>query len=476
MVIHNTDAKNGLILSAGWAVLVAYIIAIYAWTDTSCDMSRASLVWTRQRANILLGVNESIDPCENIYNNSCDLYLKDSVGPFYHAALKAQYYMEQNEAYKTCTKMKLTYFDNGRPRISDKVWRGLDWDDFSNGSGQESDMSDFAPLFEAIYMQDCTLHNLFAEVIPVNNKWHLVIDSLNGSTGYTRTPECLGGGLIDLFPDSTIDETYVLFGDSACDHVDTSKGLECTQITSCSEYVSTFFPESLADYAHIDNVTERKLIDMMHDVYNNSIRIHFGGGNHSVRDSGKPGETVRKLREDRKRRELNLIGSNYETAWYMPGTEVNAYYTPSTDEVFIAGGLLTEPFYHKDYPFEHNLAGLGFVIAHEIGHSFGPRAAKRWGRLNTTDTMLALEANLSLLANHSGNGYGSELYADYRGAKAINELVRVPTKLFFHHMAQTWCQRHQPWLEDPHPPSYWRVTMALNSMSKFRAAFGCEDG
>ncbi len=475
MVIHNTDAKNGLILSAGWAVLVAYIIAIYAWTDTSCDMSRASLVWTRQRANILLGVNESIDPCENIYNNSCDLYLKDSVGPFYHAALKAEYYLEQNKAYKACTKMKPVYFDDGEPRVSDEVWRNLDWDDLFNGSG-DGEITEFAPLFEAIFMQDCALHNLYAEVLPVDNEWHLVIDSLNGSDGYTQTPDCLGGGFLELFPDSNLDENFVLFGDSACDHIDTKKGLECTEITSCKDYVSTFFPESLSDYAHIDNVTEKKLVDMMHEVYNTSIKIHFGGGKHSVRDAEELGAPVQILRQDRKRRELELIGSRYETSWYMPGTEVNAYYTPSTDEVFIAGGLLTEPFYHKDYPYEHNLAGLGFVIAHEIGHSFGPRAAKRWGRLNTTSTMLDLEKNLTLLANHSGKGYGSELYADYRGAQAINALVRVPTKLFFHHMAQTWCQRHQPWLEDPHPPSYWRVTMALNSMSKFRAAFGCEDG
>ena len=52
----------------------------------------------------------------------------------------------------------------------------------------------------------------------------------------------------------------------------------------------------------------------------------------------------------------------------------NAYYFHT--EVFIGGGLLVEPFYHKDYPFEHILAGLGFVIAHEVGHSFGPRAAE----------------------------------------------------------------------------------------------------
>ena len=69
---------------------------------------------------------------------------------------------------------------------------------------------------------------------------------------------------------------------------------------------------------------------------------------------------------------------------------------------------------------------------------------------DTTSVMEELEANLTTLSNHSGKSYGSELYADYRGAQAINDLVNTD-QLFFHHMAQTWCQRHQPWLDDPHP-------------------------
>ena len=134
--------------------------------------------------------------------------------------------------------MKPGFFDDGEPRVSDKVWRNLDWDDFFNGSG-DGEISDFAPIFEAIFMQDCALHNLYAEVLPVDNEWHLVIDSLNGSDGYTQTPDCLGGGFLDFFR-TRCDENFVLFGDSACDHIVTKKGLECTK-SSCKDYVSTFF-------------------------------------------------------------------------------------------------------------------------------------------------------------------------------------------------------------------------------------------
>ena len=55
------------------------------------------------------------------------------------------------------------------------------------------------------------------------------------------------------------------------------------------------------------------------------------------------GKTVAELRRDRER-QLKLPGIHY--SWLMPGTEVNAYYLQTTDEVFIGGGLLVEPFYH----------------------------------------------------------------------------------------------------------------------------------
>ena len=208
---------------------------------------------------------------------------------------------------------------------------------------------------------------------------------------------------------------------------------------------------------------------MMHEVYNTTIKIHFGGGKHSVRDAKELGAPVQILRQDRKRRELELIGSKYETSWYMPGTEVNAYYTPSTDEVFIAGGLLTEPFYHKDYPYEHNLAGLGFVIAREIGHSFGPKPQN--DEATEYDKHDAGSREKPDVARKSSGKGTIGTICRLQGAQAINALVRVPTKLF-HHMADVV----------PTPPtmagrsassSYWQITMALNSMSEFRAAFGC---
>ena len=446
MVVQDTDKKNGIILSAGWAVLVAYILYVFSWTDMRCDGGDHGLIWSREQANIKLGVNDSINPCTDIYLNSCERYLQDSVGPFYHAALRSSWYIEQSEIYEACSKLdnKTLIFDSGSPRVD---W-SLSPDDL-NGSGEDL----WRYTFKDAFMQDCMVNGITAEVAPLNGVWMLIIDTEKGSETFVQHPNCL---VPDFFQILEFDFENVMFGDRVCSDINFTRPVECGMVTSCKDYVQAFFPESLAGYGNISKEIQEKLTTVIRETYNTSIPIHYGGGKFPVPDApaSMVGATVADLRRDRKERQLELLGKPYTTSWLMPGTEVNAYYLQTTDEVFIGGGLLVEPFYHADYPFEHNLAGLGFVIAHEIGHSFGPKAARRWNRPDTTSVMEELEANLTTMSNHSGQGYGSELYADYRGAQAINDLVKHPTKLFFHHMAQTWCQRHQPWLDDPtHPAS-----------------------
>jgi putative endopeptidase len=55
--------------------------------------------------------------------------------------------------------------------------------------------------------------------------------------------------------------------------------------------------------------------------------------------------------------------------WFMGAFEVNAYYTPSFNELVIPAGILQEPFYSLKQSDIENLAGIGCVICHEIIHS-----------------------------------------------------------------------------------------------------------
>ena len=60
----------------------------------------------------------------------------------------------------------------------------------------------------------------------------------------------------------------------------------------------------------------------------------------------------------------------YDEVRSMSSLEANACYNRDRNSFYICAALLNEPFYSKSYSYEHLLASLGTVIAHEISHSF----------------------------------------------------------------------------------------------------------
>lgn len=55
-----------------------------------------------------------------------------------------------------------------------------------------------------------------------------------------------------------------------------------------------------------------------------------------------------------------------KNTWYMNPHEVNAYYTPTFNEIVVPAGILQSPFYNSDFPQYLNYGGIGVVIGHEI--------------------------------------------------------------------------------------------------------------
>ncbi|KAF9580326.1 hypothetical protein BGW38_003070, partial [Lunasporangiospora selenospora] len=49
---------------------------------------------------------------------------------------------------------------------------------------------------------------------------------------------------------------------------------------------------------------------------------------------------------------------------------VNAYYNPTGNAIEILAGILRPPFFHPEVPEYLNFAGIGSIVAHEMGHGF----------------------------------------------------------------------------------------------------------
>jgi predicted metalloendopeptidase len=62
--------------------------------------------------------------------------------------------------------------------------------------------------------------------------------------------------------------------------------------------------------------------------------------------------------------------------WLMPPQTVNAYYTPSRNEIILPAAMLQPPMFDPEAEDAVNYGGIGAIIGHEIGHAFDQRGRR----------------------------------------------------------------------------------------------------
>jgi putative endopeptidase len=59
-----------------------------------------------------------------------------------------------------------------------------------------------------------------------------------------------------------------------------------------------------------------------------------------------------------------------KTEWHMDPQTVNAYYSPTANEMVFPAAILQPPFFKNSYPAAVNFGGIGSVMGHELSHGF----------------------------------------------------------------------------------------------------------
>jgi putative endopeptidase len=214
-------------------------------------------------------------------------------------------------------------------------------------------------------------------------------------------------------------------------------------------------------------------------------------------------------------RQLNEIGKPVDrTEWGMTPPTVNAYYSPSRNEIVFPAGILQPPFYDPKADDAVNYGGMGAVIGHEISHGFDDQGSQydAKGNLQTwwTDEDLknfktrtgcvsdqfdgfevepGLHQNGKLVLGESIADLGGLTisYAAYE--KSIEGKPRpkdldgfTPEQRFFLGYAQVWGANLRPEFArlqtntNPHPLPRFRANGPLSNMTIFAQAFGCKKG
>ena len=213
-----------------------------------------------------------------------------------------------------------------------------------------------------------------------------------------------------------------------------------------------------------------------------------------------------------------------ETEWGMTPPTVNAYYSPSMNDINFPAGILQPPFYDFSKDPAVNFGGIGVVIGHEMTHGFddqgskfGPTGNVKYnadgsiGSWFTTEDQTKFKDRTECVAkeydgfqvapgqNLNGHLTLGENTADNGGIRiayqALMETLKqqgksttaemdgyTPAQRFFISFGQVWCQNQREQVAvtlaktDPHSSGEWRVKGTVQNFEQFGKAFGCHPG
>ncbi|VVC45563.1 Hypothetical protein CINCED_3A014184 [Cinara cedri] len=227
------------------------------------------------------------------------------------------------------------------------------------------------------------------------------------------------------------------------------------------------------------------------------------------------------------------------TKWSMTPQTVNAYYTPTKNQIVFPAGILQAPFFDQKQQSSINYGAMGVVMGHELTHAFDDQGREfdrfgnlhQWWNNNTidrfkkeTDCMIKQYSNYKV-NNYNINGkrtlgiyneikliinesnfcdrhyyISGENIADNGGLKAayrayiklLDEKMVQPNRLpavhlttqqlFFVSFAQVWCSSSTEESlklqieKDLHSPSQFRVNGPLSNFREFSEVFNCQIG
>jgi len=197
-------------------------------------------------------------------------------------------------------------------------------------------------------------------------------------------------------------------------------------------------------------------------------------------------------------RELNQTRNRER--WGMGPLTVNAYYSPPDNKFVLPIGILQYPFYDPSLPETTNMAAMGTVIGHELGHGIDDKGSRydENGKLNSwmseQDLMKFKELGARLSQQFETAGYNGSLTLgenigdlvgltfSYDAAFPDGKGTADEKREFFLQYGRLWCNVARPkYLEmmlkvDPHANGVARVNEQVKLQPGFKEAYQCATG
>jgi putative endopeptidase len=189
-----------------------------------------------------------------------------------------------------------------------------------------------------------------------------------------------------------------------------------------------------------------------------------------------------------------------QDAWHMGPLTVNAYYSENENKFVMPIGILQYPFYDQNSLLIENLAAVGSVMGHELGHSVDDNGSKYdfEGKLKNWMPMKDLaefnERSQRLVQQFDKAGFDGKLtlgenVADlvgltfaYNAAFPSGKASTEDQQKFYISYARNWCGVVRPEFAklliktDPHSAGWARINEQVKQQAPFAEAFQCKSG
>ncbi|XP_067653743.1 endothelin-converting enzyme homolog isoform X2 [Haliotis asinina] len=201
--------------------------------------------------------------------------------------------------------------------------------------------------------------------------------------------------------------------------------------------------------------------------------------------------------------------------WDMGPSDVNAYYSPSNNQIVFPAGILQKPFFNPMFPLSFRYGSLGMIVGHELTHGFDNKGRNydKFGNLHSwwtnssaksfkekTECMINqysqytvegvhLNGEYTLGENIADNGGLKTSYSAYQLAKhsagpppKLPGMNLTPDQLFYVGFAQIWCSYYTPEyakqtvMTDVHSNAKYRVIGPVSNSDDFARMFNCPVG
>ncbi len=215
-----------------------------------------------------------------------------------------------------------------------------------------------------------------------------------------------------------------------------------------------------------------------------------------------------------RRHDLAKIGGPVDrTEWSMTPPTVNAYFSPSRNEIVFPAGYLQPPFFDPKGDDAPNYGGIGTSIGHEMTHGFDDSGRQYDGQGNLVDWWspecaenfkaratgvvqqfaaytvldgLHVNGELTQGENIADLGGVRVAYAALQKALAGQSREKIdgftPEQRFFISWAAKWRRNSRPEAlrlqvnTDPHSPAEFRANGPLSNLDEFAQAFDVPEG